>query len=434
MKLPPGREPPTRVVAFRRDKDFDPYKPIFDGKTKELSGYFTGGSDVAFIAIRLGRDQDEARRIIFHEYVHQLLVTHGLNPPLWLNEGLAEFYSTFRMVKGEVVIGTPIETHVTFLNQVRGMGVADLARMGRDSKDYNEGFRQGLFYARSWALVHYMLCGKSKHDLSRALPRFLALQNAGDLSEPERFEKAFGMDYSAMDVELLRYLRGGRFYLYRGELPTKTAAKHFELTAADPVLLECTLTELEWLARKSGDATYRLLTLQENNPAVARVPEALGSIAWRKNDLLAAKDYWQQAAELGSDNPFVLVQGTLGTIHDTMGNGNLNYRFNAGMAAPLRSRLVRALDLCPDYAEAYEGLALLEAFAAEPEIINVNRVQRNTAKIGDLHYTYLALAILRWRMGDFETSRQLVQVLRAAPGKDRVRLRILATLESELQK
>lgn len=45
------------------------------------------------------RDWDEdTMRIVFHEYSHLITSNVAGSVPVWLNEGLAEFYSTFQLV------------------------------------------------------------------------------------------------------------------------------------------------------------------------------------------------------------------------------------------------------------------------------------------------------------------------------------------------
>ena len=85
LKLPPGREPRTRVIAFGSAREFRNYKPMFNGKVKEdVLGYYTDGKDSAYIAVQLGFAADGARRTIFHEYLHQIAATRDLKLPLWL--------------------------------------------------------------------------------------------------------------------------------------------------------------------------------------------------------------------------------------------------------------------------------------------------------------------------------------------------------------
>ena len=87
---------PTVVYAFDDRKAIEPFLPLHEGKPASLGGYCHcgSGSDVSFIALTLEGYQDSSR-IVFHEYTH--LFVHNALPfvPVWLSEGLAEYYSTF---------------------------------------------------------------------------------------------------------------------------------------------------------------------------------------------------------------------------------------------------------------------------------------------------------------------------------------------------
>lgn len=79
---------------------------------------------------------------------------------MWLNEGLAEFFSTFQYEKGRAIIGRPLEAQLIFLNQVAWLPLQAVLAAKMDSPEYNEDFRNSVFYAQAWALVHYLLCAK----------------------------------------------------------------------------------------------------------------------------------------------------------------------------------------------------------------------------------------------------------------------------------
>src|SRR4030095_8457696 len=44
---------PTVCIVFRSDRDFEPFKPLYQGKPAEVAGYFQPGNDVNYIAISL---------------------------------------------------------------------------------------------------------------------------------------------------------------------------------------------------------------------------------------------------------------------------------------------------------------------------------------------------------------------------------------------
>src|SRR5205823_1321492 len=97
---------------------------------------------------------------IFHEYAHLLLRHNDRFWPLWLKEGMAEIYSTLEVTGPQTIrIGVPIEHHLRRLERTHLMPLRELFGVTRESADYNEGERQGIFYSESWLLVHYLMVG-----------------------------------------------------------------------------------------------------------------------------------------------------------------------------------------------------------------------------------------------------------------------------------
>ncbi|HYV04981.1 MAG TPA: hypothetical protein VFB82_10360, partial [Blastocatellia bacterium] len=108
---------PITVVVFRNDGAFKPFKPLYNGKPANLSGFFQQSEDENLIALDLNANEEYPMSLIFHEYTH-LLTAYASSPlPLWLSEGLAEFYSTFDVKKNEVTIGKPLSRHVWLLRE-----------------------------------------------------------------------------------------------------------------------------------------------------------------------------------------------------------------------------------------------------------------------------------------------------------------------------
>ena len=76
--------------------------------------------------------------------------------PLWMGEGLADFYSSFEAVDAKKVrIGTVHQRHLERL-QREFMPLATLTAVDHQSPYYNERNRPGIFYAESWALLHFL--------------------------------------------------------------------------------------------------------------------------------------------------------------------------------------------------------------------------------------------------------------------------------------
>jgi len=152
---------PMTIVVFASDSRFTPFKPIVGGRPMErIGGYFLNGEDANYIALTLARGE-AAYPTILHEYTHALLAETLPSTPLWLHEGLAEIYSTYteRSDRRTAIIGSPPAHHLRELQTGQLLPIEQLLSADASSPLYNEGERRGMFYAESWALVHYLLFG-----------------------------------------------------------------------------------------------------------------------------------------------------------------------------------------------------------------------------------------------------------------------------------
>lgn len=223
---------PTVVMVFPSDRAFTPFKPTFEGKPIELAGLFVGRRDVNYIALVQDGRMDRLR-VVFHEYAHLVISNLAHNVPTWLNEGLAEYYSTYEVSKGgrEALLGLPIAEHLRSLAEGRLLPLDELLQVDQDSPLYNEGNRRSIFYAQSWALTHLILLGEPNR--SAQLATYLDRIAAGT-SPPGAWKHAFGS--ANLEEELRGYITRHLFRALRFKFPDKLAtfdAPAVQLPAAD---------------------------------------------------------------------------------------------------------------------------------------------------------------------------------------------------------
>src|SRR5213078_470299 len=115
--------------------------------------------DENLIALDITNDAQHPMATIFHEYTHLLTSHSNYDWPLWLKEGVAEFYSTFNVDKKAFTLGIPVSNHVHLLRESSFIPLKALIQVDHRSPAYNERDKQGIFYAESWALVHYLVRG-----------------------------------------------------------------------------------------------------------------------------------------------------------------------------------------------------------------------------------------------------------------------------------
>src|SRR5215831_16152186 len=86
---------PTVAVVFRDDNAMTPFKPRDRGKPVNMvAAYFAAHPDVNYIVLAMGQ-REFTYQVVFHEYTHLLVNQNISRLPLWLNEGFADFFSTF---------------------------------------------------------------------------------------------------------------------------------------------------------------------------------------------------------------------------------------------------------------------------------------------------------------------------------------------------
>jgi hypothetical protein len=197
---------PTTVVIFKSHFSFQPFKP-----KPNTAGFFQTNSYVNYITLttELQGEQDPLS-VIFHEYTHLLVNEINANMPIWFDEGLAEYYSTVEIADDRrVVLGKPITRHITRLRQNQLLPLKTLFQVDRKSPYYNEEHKQGVFYAQSWALMHYLMSGKDGQR-QRQLAKFVDLLVANTPSDLA-FEKSFPVTFETMETELLNYIQRNRY-------------------------------------------------------------------------------------------------------------------------------------------------------------------------------------------------------------------------------
>ena len=262
---------PTTVVVFDNRRSFEPYRPLYNGKPIELAGVFSSDRDVNRVALAL-EDREQGLRTIFHEYVHLVAsnVTNGL--PVWLDEGLAEYYSTFLVTDDgkTATMGTVIAPHMMLLNQKRLLPLQELLAVTHDSPMYNEGQRRGMVYAESWVLVHFLL---SDPNRSKQLGEYARLTGAGTPAAAA-WQQVFGTYDPLRDLE--RYaqqfsVRGYRYHFTQGIDTIKADA--IRLSDAE---MEATLGDELLGVGRPQDAEAHLTKAAAMQPQSSRAKALLG--------------------------------------------------------------------------------------------------------------------------------------------------------------
>jgi tetratricopeptide (TPR) repeat protein len=184
----------TVVIAVKDANTFGELVPSEKKYVSHLGGLFIKGWEKDYVIVRLDIP-DEERNIVYHEYIHKLLHLNFTRMPVWLDEGLAEFYGNTWMRSDGIYVGAPSPR----LGELRSRTLYPLQTIlavSPASPYYRDADKAPMFYAEAWGLTHYLMFGPGM-DLGRKMNVYLAALQRG-VEADKAFEQAFG---NSKDVE-----------------------------------------------------------------------------------------------------------------------------------------------------------------------------------------------------------------------------------------
>jgi tetratricopeptide (TPR) repeat protein len=351
--------PPIIVLAFPDHESMKPFLPLYNGQPANIAGFFTRGSDENLIVLALPEADSRGMEVIFHEYAHLLFRHNDQIWPAWLKEGMAEIYSTFQATGNHIEIARPIDRHLETLASEDLMPLHELFSVTHDSPQYNEASRQGIFYAESWLLTHYLMAGDNA-ILQARFPLYTQFLNQGQMPE-EAFTNALGVSLEAMENELRRYAKAGEFYPIVLRLPANVSSSvKVVTTRATPVEVLYRFGDEQLRIGRLDGAQYWFTAAQKLAPASPLPYEGLGYLADERGDSPQALAYLHQAMERGSTSFLAHFTYARAEYHLTAGPGDLYASLKDDQAAPIRGELDKSISLMPDFAPARELLGFFD--------------------------------------------------------------------------
>jgi tetratricopeptide (TPR) repeat protein len=358
--------PPIVVMAFPDHESAKPFLPLYHGQPGNLSGFFKRGSDENLIVLAMPGDNEAFTdmEVIFHEYTHLLFRHNARIWPLWLNEGMAEVYSTFEATGYTVRIGRPIEPHLRLLAREPLLPLAKLFAVTYDSPQYNERERQGIFYAESWLLTHYIMTGGDLAYQAR-FGQFTRLLKEGQFPE-QAFTNALHTSLPAMEANLRRYLERGQFTPLQWALPMDlSSAKAVSTRVITPVETYFRLgDELLRIGRLDAAETY-FKQGQKLAPASPLPCEGLGLLAAEREKHDEALRDLKEALQRGSTSFLAHYTYAREKYQITADSRNRYGPLDKEAAAEMRAELGKSVKLMPSFGSAHQLLGFFEMVQGE---------------------------------------------------------------------
>jgi tetratricopeptide (TPR) repeat protein len=319
----------VRVIGFGSEDEYLAYRP-----QPVSDGFYAGSESRDYIALPgLG---DEHAGALAHEYAHVLMHSSGLNPPTWLNEGLA-------MVFSAEATGREVAARLQLLRRRPWLPFSEIVVAGNDAQLLGNRESAEVFYAECWALTETLIHAP---DYAPRFTRLMVSIGTG-AAGAKALETVYGKPLEAIETDARAWI--GRLPREPAPAPetlaADTAAETRPLTAFAMGLV---LGDLLLTSRQPDRAEALFGQLAREAPDRPEPYAGLGAAAMAGGRAEDARRWWKRSLELG------------------LADGDICYRYaalldGAGVSGTeLRDALKRTLELRPDFDEARWQLALLE--------------------------------------------------------------------------
>ena len=395
---------PTVVFVVGSRKALEPLLPLYKGKPATIAGYFSHGQDTNYIVMSL-EGFEESAAITYHEYTHLLVKNAVRSLPVWVNEGLAEYYSTYTLVdRGRAAdVGRGIKSHIFLLRQ-RYLPIAELIAVDQSSPMYNEAERRSIFYAASWAVVHYLMIARPNGGA--ALNRYVTEVAEGHAAV-DAFKNAFGVSPAEFDKEVQTYLRRLTFDAVRFRFNERlTSAEPAPGRPMTPGEVDAWIGDAQRRMNRAGEAAPRIERAATAEPDSATTQMILGLLRLSQAKTAAALDAFERAADLAPKD--FLTQYVCGVSCLRADPGGSRGRHGQALET-----LKRAVMLNGTSSDAYAALAYVQMLSGETLPDARASIEHAMAlSPGRLDYR-LCYADIRLLQGDIDVAKNILTSIAA---------------------
>ena len=356
IRLDPPK--PMLLIVTRDQDSMARYLPgAFEGKDpKRPAGMFMTGADRNYAILRSDAwsQVDEPYFALFHEYTHCIVHQNFPSLPTWLDEGIADFYGATEIRTDKVYLGRIPRGRLQELQDRGRLPMETLLSVTQDSPHYREGEKAGIFYAQSWAFVHYLFMDEEARKAGLFQTYLRALRREKD---PLAAAKAGFGDLGKLQGNLGMYSHQTLFHFWVLPLAVHLTDRDFKARTLD--VAEALVVRAEFLQYTHHEPESRPLLGQALAlaPGDPQVHAALGYGFVLRGNNEAASRHFEEAIRLGSQDfrvPYHLAK---------LAQGRQPARDED--RARILAWLERANRLRPDFPGTHVGLC--RQYASEPK-------------------------------------------------------------------
>lgn len=338
---------PILVLAAKNTKTFQSVEPapyLAKGQLN-LAGYFLQTPDQNYILLRLdAQEEQHPYATIYHEYTHLQFRGAGESLPLWLNEGIAQFFQNSQIRDKDVLVGQADVNDILFLREQRLIPLPVLFKVDATSPYYHEEAKGSIFYAESWALTHYLQVTDREKGTDRLRQYLIEVSRHQDAVAAA--EKAFG-DLKQLQKDLEFYIH---FAQYKQFVLNSAAAPIDESTYTARPLSEqdadAVRGEILAKVQRESEARDLLNSVLKTDPGNVRALLALGTLEAQTGRPEIALGFYRQAIK--ADPSSAKADYEFASFSMQSGHAD-DEAIEPSLRAAIKNR--------PDFAPAYEGLA-----------------------------------------------------------------------------
>src|SRR5271155_550693 len=388
--------PVITILAVKDDKTLSELLPEYWVKGHvHPAGWFAYRMGQFYIAVNLEAGGTNPYETVYHEYYHSLTMPYFSNLPVWLAEGLADFFGNSEISGSTATMGRADPNLIAELRDKKLIPLDVLFKVDHSSPYYNEQNKTSLFYAESWALTHYLFIGDNQAHRAALVAYANALGHGKSAEEAATI--AFG-DLNKLQTALEKYVGKSAFNYFQTKAPA-------ELPPAD--LPARTLSDAEIGAYRGGFFAIRgslADAMRMLDESVQLDPKlALGY----ENLALAQLFKGQRQEALGSVTKAIELEPKNGLTHYVRAYVSINGGASMPDDAQIEADLRQSIALSPDPAAPYGLLSWYFASRGEnlPEALTLAQ-KANALEPGNITYE-LDIAQVLLRMHRYDEAQAL---------------------------
>lgn len=349
LRVDPGE--PLLIIAVKNEDSLKVLLPDY-WTTKDRAhpaGLYLPRRDESFAILRtdVTGSAENAYHSLYHEYTHAIMRLNFNGLPVWLNEGLAELYGNTVVDDSETDVGRVSHAQLALLQRSSFIPLEQLMNADVRSPLYNERDRASIFYAESWAIVHYLTFDPEASKQNYLNQYFKAWEETRDGAEAAR--QAFD-DLKKFESRVEGYSRQTAFYYQRRKPEAHLSPDDLVVRSLSPA--EVLVLQADFLQHTNHmpEARQMLRQALEMEPNLASAHACIGFDSFTQYNNDEAEKEFKQAADLDPKNFRVFFY--LAEVTDRKAG------YSTQSTPQIIEYLEKTVQLNPNFAPAYAFLSV----------------------------------------------------------------------------